>query len=73
MTSSLRSAIDYTGIVIAEPPIEVAKQMYPEARFLVTDGLRIPFDDGKFDLVHCTSVLVIEPSYQEILTSVTCQ
>ena len=64
---SLEPAIDYTGIDIAEPPIEIARQMYPEARFLVTDGLQIPFDDGEFDLVHCTSVLVVEPRYRELL------
>ena len=64
---SLEPAIDYTGVDIAEPPIEIARRMYPEARFLVTDGVRLPFDDGEFDLVHCTSVLVIEPRYQELL------
>ena len=64
---TLEPAIDYTGIDIAEPSIEVARHMYPEARFMVTDGLHIPFDDGEFDLVHCTSVLVVEPRYQELL------
>ncbi len=64
---SLEPAIDYTGIDIAEPSIESARQKYPEARFLVTDGLHIPFVDGVFDVVHCTSVLVVEPRYQELL------
>jgi hypothetical protein len=44
----------------------LARQTYPEARFEVTDGVTIPFVDGAFDLVHCTSVLVIEPRYREV-------
>ena len=66
---TLEPAIDYTGIDIAEPSIEAARQLYPDAnaKFMVTDGLKIPFDDGEFDLVHCTSVLVIEPRYQDVL------
>ena len=64
---TLEPAIDYTGIDIAEAPIEAAWEKYPEAKFLVTDGMSIPFADNEFDLVHCTSVLVIEPRYREIL------
>ncbi len=64
---SLEPAIEYTGIDITEPSLEAARQMYPEARFLATDGLRIPFGDNEFDLVHSTSVLVIEPRYRELL------
>ena len=64
---TLEPTIDYTGVDIAEPSIESAQQLYPEAKFQVTDGLRLPFDDNEFDLVHCTSVLVIEPRYRELL------
>ena len=64
---SLEPRIEYTGIDIAEPAIELAKEMYPEARFQVTGGLEIPFDDNSFDIVHCTSVLVVEPRYKEVL------
>ena len=64
---SLEPSIEYTGIDIAEPVIELAKEKYPEGRFLVTGGLEIPFDDNHFDLVHCTSLLVDEPRYKEIL------
>ena len=64
---TLEPTIDYTGIDIAEPSIETARQKYPEAKFLVTNGLQIPFNDNEFDLVHCTGVLVIEPRYREIL------
>jgi ubiquinone/menaquinone biosynthesis C-methylase UbiE len=64
---SLEPSIEYTGIDIAEPAIALAKEKYPEATFQVTGGLEIPFDDNSFDLVHCTSVLVVEPRYQEVI------
>ena len=64
---SLEPHIEYTGIDISEAAIELAKQKYPEARFLTTDGMEIPFEDHSFDLVHCTSVLVIEPRYKELM------
>lgn len=63
---TLEPAIDYTGIDIVETAIDLARQRYPEARFEVTDGEVIPFDDGTFDLVHCTSVLNNTPRYPEI-------
>ncbi len=59
-------AIDYVGIDIVKPAVDLARQRYPEARFEVTDGEVIPFDDGTFDLVHCTSVLNNTPRYPEI-------
>ena len=63
---TLEPTIDYTGIDIAGPAVDLARQTYPDARFEVADGVTIPFVDGTFDLVHCTSVLVIEPRYQEV-------
>ena len=63
---TLEPTIDYTGIDIAEPAVDLARRTYQEARFEVADGVTIPFADGTFDLVHCTSVLVIEPRYQEV-------
>ena len=65
---SMEPAIDYVGMDIVEPAIELAQQRYPEARFLLGDGFGAPFDDGTFDLVHCTSVLNNEPRYQELLS-----
>ena len=64
---TLEPTIDYTGIDIAKTPIETARYKYPEAKFLVTDGLQIPFGDNEFDLVHCTSVFVNEPCYRDLL------
>ena len=64
---SLEPSIEYTGIDIAEPAIALAKEKYPEGTFEVTGGVEIPFEDNSFDLVHCTSVLVVEPRYKEVL------
>ncbi len=63
---TLEPAIEYTGIDIAKPAVDLARQRYPEARFEVTSGMEMPFDDGTFDLVHCTSVLNNEPRYPEL-------
>lgn len=65
---SMEPLIYYTGIDISEPSIELAKQKYPDARFLIADGLQIPFDAGEFDLVHCTSVLVNDSRHHEWLS-----
>ena len=63
---TMEPALDYTGIDIVEVVIDMARDRYPEARFQVTDGEVIPFDDGSFDLVHCTSVLNNDPRYPEL-------
>ena len=64
---TMEPAIDYVGMDIVEQAVELAKNRYPEARFMLGDGFEIPFDDGTFDVVHCTSVLNNEPRYQELL------
>ena len=64
---SMEPTIDYVGMDIVEAAVELARNRYPEARFMLADGFEIPFDDGTFDVVHCTSVLNNEPRYQELL------
>ena len=64
---TLEPLIEYTGVDIAEPAIQLARQNYPTGNFEVIEGLELPFEDDFFDVVHCTKVLVIEPRYKEML------
>ncbi len=59
--------IEYTGIDLSEKAVELATERYPEARFMLTEGFGLPFEDNSFDLVHCTSVFNNEPNYQGML------
>jgi len=59
--------IEYTGIDLSETAVELAIERYSEAKFIVTEGFGLPFDDNAFDVVHCTSVFNNEPNYQEML------
>ncbi|MEE8466549.1 MAG: class I SAM-dependent methyltransferase [Dehalococcoidia bacterium] len=59
--------IDYTGIDLSEKALELARERYPEAKFVLTEGFDLPFEDNSFDIVHCTSVFNNEPNYQGML------
>ena len=64
---SFEPHIEYTGIDLSDKAVELATERYPEARFMVTTGFRLPFENNDFDIVHCTSVFNNEPNYQEML------
>jgi ubiquinone/menaquinone biosynthesis C-methylase UbiE len=64
---SFEPHIEYTGIDLSDKAVGLATERYPEARFMVTTGFRLPFQDNNFDIVHCTSVFNNEPNYQEML------
>ncbi len=55
---------EYIGVDISEKMIEIAKTRYPQAQFLVTSPLLLPFPDNTFDKVFCLSVLHHIPSEQ---------
>lgn len=59
--------IEYTGIDLSEKALELARERYPEAKFVLTEGFDLPFEDNSFDIVHCTSVFNNEPNYQGML------
>ena len=59
--------IEYTGIDLSERAVELAKERYPEATFIVTEGFELVFANNTFDVVHCTSVFNNEPNYQAML------
>ena len=64
---TMEPAIEFTGIDISEAVVDLARRNYPEARFEVGEGSEMPYEDGTFDLVHCTSLFCIEPHYEEII------
>ena len=64
---SFEPHIEYTGIDLSDKAVGLATERYPDARFMVTTGFRLPFQDNNFDIVHCTSVFNNEPNYQEML------
>jgi len=64
---SFEPNIEYTGIDLSERAVELARERYPEATFVLTEGFELPFDDNSFDLVHCTSVFNNEPNYQAMI------
>ena len=64
---SFEPHIEYIGIDLSDMAVELATEKYPEAKFMVTTGFRLPFQDNDFDIVHCTSVFNNEPNYQEML------
>ncbi len=64
---SFEPAIDYTGIDLSTVAVDMARERYPEAKFILTEGFGLPFEDNYFDLVHCTSVFNNEPNYQTML------
>ncbi len=49
LTRHLRGEV--TGLDASEGMIEVARERMPDARFVVGDGLALPFADGEFDRV----------------------
>jgi ubiquinone/menaquinone biosynthesis C-methylase UbiE len=49
LTQHLRG--DVTGLDSSESMVEIARSRMPSARFVVGDGLSLPFADGQFDRV----------------------
>jgi len=64
---SFEPNIEYTGIDLSERAVELARERYPEAKFVLTHGFDLPFKDNSFDIVHCTSVFNNEPNYQAMI------
>lgn len=54
--------IIYTGTDNSEKLMEIARKRNPEANFLITDSLSLPFQDNCFDKVFCIAVLHHIPS-----------
>lgn len=54
--------VDYFGVDNSTALIKIAKNKYPEARFLVEDGLKLSFPDNFFDKIYSIAVLHQIPS-----------
>lgn len=44
--------IDYIGVDVSEKLIKIAKEKYPEAKFLAADALNLPFPNNYFDKIY---------------------
>ncbi len=56
--------IDYIGVDSSEKLIEIAKKLYPNAKFQVADALHPPFPTNHFDKIYNIAVLHHIPSNQ---------
>ncbi len=54
--------IDYTGVDSSERLVEIARKIYPSARFEVADALHLPFPANHFDKIYSVAVLHHIPS-----------
>lgn len=61
----LNIKIDYTGVDYSEPFIAMAKDYYPDAKFFVSDGANMFFEDRKFHTVISSCILLHTPGYRE--------
>lgn len=53
---------DFFGIDVSEKLINIAKEKYPEAKFRVASGLKLPFPENYFDKIYSISVIHNIPS-----------
>ena len=61
----LNKRLNYCGIDYSKAMIDMGKDYYPEARFLVADGASLPFTDISYDVVISSGVLLHVPNYVE--------
>jgi SAM-dependent methyltransferase len=54
--------IDYTGVDSSEKLIEIARKIYPNAKFEVADALHLTFPNNHFDKIYSIAVLHHIPS-----------
>ncbi len=54
--------IDYYGVDLSEKMIELAKEKFPQGKFFLFDGKKIPFLNDFFDRVFCLAVFHHIPS-----------
>ena len=62
-----RAPITYTGIDISAEMIKQAKIKYPEHKFKIAGGDKLPFPDNKFDLVICFGTIHMNLKWREVI------
>lgn len=48
---------DYTGSDVSANQLKVCKRLHPDARLVLTEPLKLPFEDVEFDLIFCLSTI----------------
>lgn len=61
----LNLEIDYTGVDYSESFITMAKDYYPCAKFFVSDGANLFFEDRQFHTVISSSILLHTPNFRD--------
>lgn len=61
---SVNPSLSYTGVDVSESMVKTAQKLFPGADFRVTDGSRLDFSNGAFDLVISLGVLNHVPDYK---------
>jgi SAM-dependent methyltransferase len=64
----LASAAEVVGIDVSAAVVGAARARYPDLETVVADVRRLPFDDGRFDVVASISTLDHFASYDDVRT-----
>lgn len=62
--------IELTGADISPAMIKEAKKKFPDGDFVIADSEKLPFIDGEFDVVICSSTLHHLPEIDKSLTEI---
>lgn len=59
--------LQYTGVDIIPRFVDIAREHYPESKFVVGDGTDLGFSDNAFELVHSSGILHLNSRYKDIV------
>lgn len=68
----LETEIKYTGVDFSSGMIGLARKYYPKAKFVLADGLCLPFEDREFSIVISGSILLHNLEYGQHIKE-TCR